>query len=175
MTLNKKYFHIFIIFCLTAIIVSCRKMTPANFWTKFQKDYLIKNNSDQGPWGGHRAMYWKAVDRNTFETKDVLDFASNNGWNLTDSSIVLRDSLKKWNYHGKPIFPLSETGFDMIPTNNSIYRHFPRWIISDIKIYKFKTGWLVYDPSTNESTEENGFVIMNDNSTEMSVYHLWGE
>lgn len=31
------------------------------------------------------------------------------------------------------------------------------------------------EPGTEKVSEENGFVIINDNATKMSVYHLWGE
>jgi len=42
-------------------------------------------------------------------------------------------------------------------------------------VYKFKTGWTTVDPGTDNSIEENGFVIINVKGTEMSVYHLWGD
>ncbi len=157
------------------LFTACSKLIPAGFWADFQKDFLVENISDQGPRGGHRAMYWKAEKQNTFSSKTVLDFAIKNGWQLTDSLAYKSDSLENWKFLDKPVFPLSFNGLDKIPENDVIYNHFPGWINTDLKVYKFKTGWTTVDPGTDNAIEENGFVLINDKGTEMSVYHLWGE
>ncbi len=173
MTIKIKSISTFLI--LAVLSTACNRLTPADFWTKFQNPFLVENISGQGPWGGHRAMYWKIDKRNTFRSKTVLDFASKNGWQLIDSSAYSSDDLENWKLSNKLIFPLSSNGFDKISKNDINYNNFPRWINSDLKMYKFKTGWIVIDPDTNNSIEENGFVIINDKGTEMSVYHLWGD
>ena len=38
-----------------------------------------------------------------------------------------------------------------------------------------KTGWITIEPGTDNSVEENGFVLINKDRTQMAVYHLWGE
>jgi len=48
-----------LILIVTLAFLSCNKATPAGFWKSYQKDFLVKNISDQVPWGGHRAIYWK--------------------------------------------------------------------------------------------------------------------
>jgi len=115
------------------LLTACGKLTPAGFWANFQKDFLVENISDQGPWGGHRAMYWNADKQNTFCPKSVLDFATKNGWQLTDSSAYKFDILENWKLLDKPIFPLSSNGFDKIPKNDNIYNNFPRWINTDLR------------------------------------------
>ena len=172
----RKSFLAEILLSLVILLCSCGKVAPAGFWTNFQKDLLIKNYSDQGPYGGYRAMYWKTDKPNTFSSRTIIAFASKNGWLLTDSVNFQKDSLKTWEYDNKFIFPLSHKGFlGSIVTNNSDYASFPRWINSTLTIYKFQTGWVIIEPGTETAIEENGFVIINDKQTEMSVYHLWGE
>jgi len=148
---------------------------PAGFWTNFKKSLLVKNISDQGPYGGTRAMYWKTDKQNTFISKTILDFASKNGWQFVDSLYFPADSIEKWKLFGEDIFPLSGSGFSPFETNDYEFKKFPRWITSNIVLYKFKTGWSLLKPGTDDSTEENGFVIINDKGTEMSVYHSWGD
>jgi len=57
--------------------------------------------------------------------------------------------------------------------SSPIYKYFPR-LISDttLKVYILKTGWITVEPGTNNSIDENGFVVLNNDGDEMSVYHL---
>ena len=76
----------FILLTICLANVSCgNKTTPAGFWIKYKAELLKKNISDQGPYGGHRAMYWKSESQNTFTAKQVIDFATKNSWTLVDS------------------------------------------------------------------------------------------
>jgi hypothetical protein len=154
---------------------SCSSTIPSGFWTDFQKNFLKENIRDMGPYGGHRAMHWKAEKQRAFNSKEVIDFATKNGWQLVDSLEVQADDLKTWYYNNAPIFPLSHTGFSATPSNNSTYKNFPRWIKSALKVYTFETGWVTIEPGTDDSIEENGFVVLENEGSEMSVYHLWGE
>ena len=160
----------------TVLLVACNKAVPTGFWKDFKSDHLQKNISDQGPWGGHRAMYWKSSDENIFTAKQVIDFATKNGWELVDSSKFLADSLVGWTYGNKNIFPLSSEGFVPHYTmTTSEFEHFPRWTTSGLSVFAFKTGWVSIQPGTDNSNEINGFVTISDNGKEISVYHLWGE
>ena len=157
------------------VFTSCKRATPTGFWKNYKTNYLVKNISDQGPYGGHRAVYWKSEKRLTFDTKNILDFAAKNGWTLTDSSEFAQNQTIKWTYDSKKIFPLSNTGFNDTIKSNSTYNYFPRWFDGQLKLYKFKTGWVTIEPGTDNSIEENGFVLLNQYKNEMAVYHLWGE
>ena len=159
----------------TLAFVSCNKATPAGFWKNYKSNLLVKNISDQGPNGGHRAMYWKADNANTFNSNNVLDFAKKNGWTLIDSSEFNQDQTNKWTYNNKAIFPLTSTGFSDTLLNDAHLDNFPRWFGGQMKIYKFKTGWVTIEPGTNNSIEENGFVLIKDDKKEMAAYHLWGD
>ena len=160
---------------LTFIYTSCNKVSPAGFWNNYKKELLINEFIDQGPYGGHRAMHWKNNKKNTFNSGAVLEFASKNGWTLVDSAAFNHDHTRKWVYDNKPIFPLSHTGLSDTAKSISTYENFPRWFGGQIKVYRLRTGWMSIDPGTDNSIEENGFIIINNAGTEMAVYHLWGE
>jgi hypothetical protein len=89
---------------LTLAVASCNKATPAGFWKSYQMKFLIKNISDQGPYGGHRAVYWKADKPNTFTPTSVLEFAKKNGWTLVDSSEFNSDRQKNGHIATKQYF-----------------------------------------------------------------------
>jgi hypothetical protein len=162
--------------CFTLINSTCNTvLTPAGFWENYKKELLKKSISDQGPYGGHRAIYWKASNTNTFNPTDVIDFAHKNGWTLIDSSIFTDEQTNKWTYNNNAVFPLSSTGFSESTLNDTQIKNFPRWFGGEVKVYKFKTGWLLIDPGTDNSIEENGFVVMKDDGTAMAAYHFWGE
>ena len=154
---------------------SCNKTLPSGFWKNYKKDFLKENINNQGPEGGHRAIHWKAEKSRTFDSKDILNFATKNGWKFVDSLEIKPEELETWNYNNTPIFPLSYAGFSSTPINNSLYKKFPRWISSRLKIYMFKTGWITIEPGTDDSNDVNGFVVLSDEGNEMSIYHLWGE
>ncbi len=157
-------------------LFSCNKSTPSGFWLNFNKIFLKENISNQGAWGGHRAIYWKADKAKTFNVKETIDFAIKNGWKLVDSVNITTEDLNTWKDINKPIFPLSCEGFTKNATiKHSEYEYFPRWINAEAKVYMFKTGWIIIDPGTNESIDVNGFVLLSNEGNEMSVYHLWGE
>ena len=166
---------ILLIFILTLAFISCNKGTPSGFWKNYKTDLLVKNISDQGPNGGHRADHWKSEKPFSFDAKNVLDFATKNGWTLTDSSEFDQNQTRNWVYNNTEIFPLTSTGFDDKMKNDQTYNYFPRWFEGQIKLYKFKTGWVTIEPGTNRTIEENGFVVINQDKSELAVYHLWGD
>jgi hypothetical protein len=166
---------LFLTSLLTLTFFSCNKVTPAGFWKSYNSQLLIKNISDQGPYGGHTALYWKSNDDNAFSSAGILQFATENGWQMTDSLEYQENQTGKWSYLGKPIFPLDHTGFSDTTSNNSTFEYFPRWFGGKVKVYKFETGWITIEPGTDNSIEENGFVLISSRRNEFSVYHLWGE
>ena len=159
----------------TLAFVSCNKAIPTGFWKNYETNFLVKNISDQGPYGGHRAVYWKSEKPLSFDTKNILDFAAKNGWTLVDSLEFTKEQTDKWKYSNSPIFPLTSLGFSETILNDAHLEDFPRWFGGQVKLYKFKTGWVTIEPGTDNSIEENGFVLLNQDKSEMAVYHLWGE
>jgi hypothetical protein len=164
-----------IIILMAFAFVSCNKSTPAGFWKNYNKGYLLKSISDQGPFGGHRAIYWKSGKANTFNSIGVLDFAKENGWKIIDSSYFTAEQTNKWTYNNKAVFPLTSNGFPDTLMNNTELEYFPLWFPEQIKVYKFETGWITKEPGTDSTITENGFVVISSNGSEMAIYHLWGE
>jgi hypothetical protein len=78
---------------LMLVLSSCNMM-PAAFWRNYRPEFILEKNSDQGPWGGVRKIIWRSEVTNTFNSKQLIDYASQNGWQLTDSLISVNDSLK---------------------------------------------------------------------------------
>ncbi|TDE44956.1 hypothetical protein E0I26_07400 [Flavobacterium rhamnosiphilum] len=161
--------------CLIFLINSCSKIIPTKFWTNYKSNLIVENISDHGPYGGHRATYWKAKTKNTFNPEKVIEFAKENGWILIGREEFDSENVKKWKSGNKPIFPLTSLGFKPENANDFIVEKFPRWINSNITVYKFKTNFIMIESGTDNSIEENGFILINENGTEMSVYNLWGE
>ena len=111
-----------------------------------------------------------------FDIRRIIEFATENGWTFVDSTKYEEADLKTWTYFDKQIFPLSHEGFNPTVTPQiSTYEHFPRWTKSDVWVLHFKTGWVSIQPGTDESNDINGFVMVNKEKNEMTVYHLWGE
>ena len=161
---------------VTMTLLSCCKSQPAGFWTDFDRETQTDHINDQGPWGGHRTLHWKSDKQGAFDTKRVIDFAITNGWTLVDSSDHTSDHMDNWTYFSETIFPLAHTGFDPKVTSLvSTYEKFPRWTTSDVIVLHFQTGWISIEPGTDDSYETNGFVMINKDKSEMTVYHLWGE
>lgn len=160
---------------LTPAFITCNKATPAGFWKNYEPNFLINNISDQGPYGGYRAIYWKADKTKNFSSNIILGFANINGWTLVDSSSFSADQTSKWTFNNQQVFPLTSAGFSDVLVNSVQPDRFPRWFGGPLEVYTFKTGWVTIQPGTDNSTEENGFVLLSNDHKQMAVYHLWGE
>lgn len=150
------------------------KTNPCVFWTEFKAEHLKEKIINQGVRGGYTTLHWKA-EGVVFNPTEILSYANKNNWVLVDSVDVYSKDLLSWSYINTPIFPLSHTGFSAESSNNAVYKNFPRWITKSSKVFMFKTGWITIEPGTDESNNVNGFVLVSNDHTDMSVYHLWGE
>ena len=150
---------------LIALITSCNKTTPSAFWTNFHRNLITAKISDQGPRGGHREIHWKSEQGKPFTLKEVIEFASRNGWQLTDSLTYTKDSLVKLTNYSDKNYSFDILKENIIKRNHSV----------DNYILIFKTGWIAVEPGNARETEKNGFVQINSNGTELMIYHLWGE
>jgi hypothetical protein len=147
-------------------------MSPAGFWTGYQRDLMIHNNSDQGPWGGWREIHWQCSDDQAFDVRHVVEFASKNGWELMDSTFLSEDDMKPWGYGGVIQFPFTYSDFS---EPRDFHLKFKRWISTDLMAYRFTTGWIAVEPGNASHTELNGYILFSSDKKQMTVYHLWGE
>lgn len=155
-------------------LFSCNS-SSSDFWTDYSKVNLKEDYSKHGSRGGNSAIHWSA-DSTTFTFQQIKKYAEENNWEFIEGIEVNAEEVSKWSYNAKPIFPLSHEGFSkIISTNFSTYDKFPRWINGDATVYLFKTGRVMIVPGTDDINEVNGFVLLNKDGNEMSVYHLWGD
>ena len=166
-TLKRKIKHILTILTLTVLATSCSKTTPAGFWTNFHKDLILTKNSDQGPWGGHREIQWKSTNACTFSSKELIDFAMKNDWELADSISFSIDTLTK---ESNLKYKSDDYSLDIFKENV-----LPKLKSGDDKVFVFNTTWLAVEPGNARETFINGFAILNSARTELKIYHLWGE
>jgi hypothetical protein len=160
---------------LTLLLSGCTKYAPAGFWQGYAQEAIFRNKTDQGPWGGSRSIHWRMKRNRTLSIDQVLIFARDNHWELVDSTHYSADDMEGWRSDNMPVFPARLDGFKPVDDDVPDVHEFPRWIKTDLTVYRFKTGWLLYNSGTDNATEINGFVLMSSDRKEMTVYHLWGE
>ena len=160
--------------CLSAIVSSCNKATPAGFWKSYHGDEVLEQASDQGPWGGSRWIQWAANAPNSFRVAEAVQFASENGWDCEEPTSYSADRMSKWLGRNGPVFPLffgkPET-WRNYPANDE----FPRHILNDSTIVRCETGWIRVAPGSGESSPAFGYIHVGSDGRHMAVYHLWGE
>jgi hypothetical protein len=154
-----------ILVCIT-LAMSCGRAKPAGFWTNFHKDLLIKNTSDHGPWGGHSTWVWES-NTSTFTDAAVIDFATKNGWTITDSLTLSADTI---NSTDLPALKGDAYSVDLLKSTL-----IPTLELGDCTILIFKTGWLAVEPGNTRETLANGFAVSNAAGTRLAIYQHWGE
>ncbi len=151
-----KIFSFFIIL----LLINCSKIDPANFWLNYQSEKISFTFSDQGPWGGTAKIIWKS-NNNNFNEKDILDYAKDNYWLLTDSINVKNGILEK---------SKNNYTFDIIKIEKLLDDKF-----KNSKLYIFKSGMIAVEPGNLSETEENGFLLLNSEKNMLKMYNRWGE
>lgn len=158
------------------VFTSCSRITPSGFWLNYKPDQITENINDQGPWGGTLIIDWVANKNFEFNIADIIEIASKNDWQFIDSTEYYKADLLKMTQNGKPIINLPLKNFTMEQNGTDLKSKFlPRKIKTDFKLYRFKTGWLIFEPGTDNSTQENGFILLSSDNKKMTVYHIWGE
>lgn len=156
----KRMFNRKILIFLVLILSSCSKIIPAEFWREFDKDEIVHNFSDHGPFGGTTIIDW-ASDNNKLDKNSIISFAEKNGWKLVDVITVQDGELKssKKNY-----------SVELIVQNNNFSTDF-----KNSTVYLFETGIIAVKPGNSAETQINGFLILNNNKTKLKLFHKWGE
>lgn len=168
--------QLFILAMAILSLFSCSFISSSNFWLTFQKENQISKNNSQGARGGHLQISWECSNENCFNTKEIINYARQNGWEYLDSIAISKNILYNWKYNDKDIFPLANTGFNFRDiVGSSSFQYFPRYIETDLTVYRFKTNVLLFEAGTDDGTDINGFVVVSQSKKQMSVYHYWGE
>ncbi|MCG2420550.1 hypothetical protein K8089_16125 [Aequorivita sp. F47161] len=165
-----------VILFLGIICSSCSRITPSGFWLNYKSELITEKKNDQGPWGGTLYINWSADKNTEFNIKKITELASQNGWKLIDSTNYNKVDLINMSDFGKPTINLPLKNFTPESTEANLKSEsFPRFIETDFKLYRFKTKWLIFEPGTDNSTQDNGFVLLSSDNKRMTVYQLWGE
>ena len=148
------------------MITNLLNWTELNFGESPQ-DLLLTKNSNQGPWDGKRELCWKSKTINTFNNKELIEFATTNDWKLLDSISFFSDTLTQISFSKlkNDEYSLQLLNKNVLPKINSNFN----------RIFIFKTAWLAIEPGNSRETFENGFAAINSDGTELKIYHFWGE
>ena len=150
-------------------------MNPANFWDGFDSENRVSSEGDfQGRYG-YKIVHFKK-DNGTYRISEILSFAKKNGWNLHNSTKYKLENLISWQKDDKLLFKPSITGFEPIEIEGKYVKIFPRYIDNNFTVYEFDTdGMILVNSKTNDTTQRLGFILLSEDKTMMTVYHLWGE
>ena len=154
----KKLYTIIIIFLL--FLNSCSKIIPAKFWEDYQKNNIVTKFSDHGPWGGKTKILWNSNEK-TFRNSDIIKFAEKNNWKISDSLNIENGNLKTSN---------KNYSMEIIRDEKLINSDFKNG-----KVYVFTTGMIAVKAGNSTETEENGFIILNNEKNKMLMFNNWGE
>ncbi len=167
--------YLLFILLLTFGFTSCNKINPANFWDDFDSENKVYSEGDfQGRYG-YKIVDFKR-DNGTYKPSDILSFAKKNGWNLHNSTNYKTEKLVSWKENGKLLFKPSITGFAPNEIVDEFIKIFPRYIDNNFTVYEFDTdGMILVNSGTNDATQRVGFLLLSEDKTMMTVYHLWGE
>ena len=139
-------------------------------------DLITGKQNDQGLFGGTLAINWIADNGSEFKIKELTELTSKNDWKLIDSTEYKKAELTNMTESGNPTINLPLKNFKPVSKKSSTEsKSFPRWIETDFILYRFKTSWHIFESGTDDSTNENGFILLSSDNKEMTVYHLWGE
>jgi len=156
--------------------ISCSRFTPSGFWLNHKPDLITNEINEQGPWGGTLAINWKSKSETDFNINELIKIADKNSWKFIDSIKIDQAELKKMADYKKSTIQLPLKNFEPNPKGDDYKsKSLPFWIEGVLKLYRFKTNMRIFEPGTDDSTNETGFILLSENKLEMSVYHIWGE
>jgi hypothetical protein len=145
---------------VASVLVGCHSLTPSGFWKGYRSDSIVKQFSDQGPWGGERWILWQAVTTEGFSEADAQRFAVGHGWKFLERVEVSAASIGTSSLFKKE--------------SDLARENFPKLISGESVVLKFESGWMCEDPGTNEMSTAYGYVQLSKDGRQMVVYHHWG-
>ena len=145
---------------VASALAGCKPLVPSGFWKGYRSDAIVKQFSDQGPWGGERWILWESRSGEGLSETDAKRFAERHGWKF-----LSRVDASSQSIHATSLF---RNG------NDRARDRFPKFIAGDSVVLKFDSGWMREDPGTNEMSTAYGYVQVSKDGCRMIVYHLWG-
>lgn len=156
--------------------ISCNEVMPSSFWFNYESSRIVNKLNDQGPWGGTLAINWNSNMDFRHNVNFVKSFAKQNKWELIDSLAFSKLDMDEITEVNNSLIRLPLRNFEPSPKeDNYVSKPLPLWIDSDFKLYIFKTPMLTVYSGSDDSTRENGFILLSNDKKSMSVYQIWGE
>lgn len=162
-----KFKSLLIFLSCSIILASCSNSFPSGFWENFHEELIIKNESNQGPWGGQRKIHRKSSTSKLFNENELLDFAAKNDWKQVDS-FTINENITNDSTLIKP--RRDDYSFELLRSEVLSKEKFQGW-----KLIIFKTPWMLVDLKDTRETFENGFALLNPSKTDLKIIHFWGE
>lgn len=164
---------VFILFFLS--FTSCNKMNPANFWDDFDSENRVTTEGDFQGRFGYKIVHFKK-DNETYTISDVLSFAKDNGWEVYNKTFYKLEDIASWQKEDSLVYKQSITGFEPSEIVREFVKVFPRYINTNFTVFEFDTdGMILVNSETNDTTQRVGFILLSEDKTMMTIYHLWGE
>jgi hypothetical protein len=139
--------------CLAYLIIlfSCNSVGTGSFWLNFNDSSIKSQFLDHGPWGGTTIISWK-FETDQIDEYQIREFAEMNEWFFITTS-------KEFKF----------------PHGDNLPKEIEKCIQNDFLILTFKTDWILVEPGSGDTFDALGYVFINPNGKEMTVYHVWGE
>jgi hypothetical protein len=146
---------------------------PARFWKAYRPEFIVAQDSDQGPWGGKRWYYWESSNGSTFSASAAASFAESKGWKCIATRNYSAEAISTWVFTRKPVFPLPYEEHGL--TRNAGCLDFPRKIAVASTVIQCESGWTRVYPGHADAETAYGYIQVSVDGKQMAVYHLWGE
>jgi hypothetical protein len=149
-----------LIFIGVLVLAGCKTIGPAAFWNDFDDGHMVKNITDQGPWGGYRLLYWKNTQR-PYKAKDVVIFAALHNWQHFKT-----DSLKK-----EEVFSWVADHADSLSLHHP--SHYPAISDTGVSLSFLDSNWA--STGNSGSNAALGYALLSSDGKQLVVYDTWGE
>lgn len=150
-------------------------MNPANFWEDFDSESKVTSEGDFQGRFGYKIVHFKK-ENEVFKVPEILSFAKKNGWEFHNSTEYKSEDIASWQKEDSLVYKQSITGFKPTEIVRAFIKVFPRYINTNFTVYEFDTdGMILINSETNNATQRVGFILLSEDKTMMTVYHLWGE
>lgn len=153
----------------------CKSMCQDDHWSSFEIDNQIDDFCEQTDHLVIRTIHWKSANLEEFEISNVLSLADKNGWTPVDTQFVSSQKSKMWERDGDFYLPLCVNGEIGDCAVRSTYLHFTflRTITQDFQVIRCQTDKKLTYPGSTDFTNENGFILVGADHSELSVHQLW--
>jgi hypothetical protein len=148
------------IFSCVLVLSGCNAIGPAAFWNNFDDSHIVKNISDQGPWGGYRLIYWKNTER-PYKAKEVAIFAALHGWEHFRTDSLNNEDVSSWVPDHADSLSLHQPS------------HYPHIGGAGVSLTFLDSNWVTVGNEGNKSAL--GYALLSLDGKQLVVFHTWGE